>query len=579
MIKEILKNIENKVLLKETSHEIHEPKIMNKYDEPEIVKVIKKLFEGYKGFTCTKIQAVGENQYYNIDVRYDLDETEQGSLEDKRYLLSQAMQKFRLDFFSDISRYYPVINANVSGYKAEKNANTIEFYVTLLLSNTNKRDWSNGEFYKGDKRAKDILPKEKIKESVEKDFKAGSTVYHKEFGKGKIIPDKHQYCRKTEVLVKFEKPLPAKYHGYSEDTDCFRKSELSKESLDEEKRLTKNIKKDTMNLIEKYSLKNILFNLETQAIFTEGRNAKIDKKYTHFAIDRKTGKIIDGWQYKDLDPEDIVHYAKGDLKARDIPFSSVKISTKKTLMNKGINPYEKSNWGNSYNTESDEKLTESENCILPDGSGFSTMTTKKLKEASRANLKFKGKRRIFEDDDLTNENDGVELTHGEKMQVSKLAKQHISNQKKYEELQEEINRLEREQEKFLNDEINQKIIDILEKTKDKMYKSGKLFVKVEKLITYKNFKAQPKYAEVVKQLTALCQIEKSLVDKVKEACTERKEPVQNIEYKLDIKNESKQLKENFNAKKIFARLKNLFFPIYKKYSDAITKLEIILNNY
>jgi hypothetical protein len=43
------------------------------------------------------------------------------------------------------------------------------------------------------------------------------------------------------------------------------------------------------------------------------KESKINKKYTHFAIDKKTNKIVNGWEYKNLDSESIKQYTKMDF--------------------------------------------------------------------------------------------------------------------------------------------------------------------------------------------------------------------------------------------------------------------------
>ena len=64
----------------------------------------------------------------------------------------------------------------------------------------------------------------------------------------------------------------------------------------------------------------------------------INNTYTHFAVRKSDNKIVNGWEYKDIDNESIKEYAKIDLK-NDFPnnkLSDFKIVTKKSLENSGV---------------------------------------------------------------------------------------------------------------------------------------------------------------------------------------------------------------------------------------------------
>jgi hypothetical protein len=83
----------------------------------------------------------------------------------------------------------------------------------------------------------------------------------------------------------------------------------------------------------------------------------IDNTYTHFAVRKSDNKIVNGWEYKDIDNESIKEYVKIDLK-NDFPnnkLSDFKIVTKKSLENTGMNPFDTKNW---YKIE---ELSEEEN--------------------------------------------------------------------------------------------------------------------------------------------------------------------------------------------------------------------------
>jgi hypothetical protein len=84
-------------------------------------------------------------------------------------------------------------------------------------------------------------------------------------------------------------------------------------------------------------------------LIKESKNSGINKKYTHFAIRKSDDKIVNGWEYKDLDKESIIEYCKIDIKDQfpDCKFSDYKIVTKKYLEKQSINPFDWSNWMNN----------------------------------------------------------------------------------------------------------------------------------------------------------------------------------------------------------------------------------------
>ena len=70
----------------------------------------------------------------------------------------------------------------------------------------------------------------------------------------------------------------------------------------------------------------------------------VDPTYTHFAVNKNTGRIVTGWDYGDTDKESIIYYSKIDLKDMDLDPKDFKISTKRFLLNKGVDPMDSDNW-------------------------------------------------------------------------------------------------------------------------------------------------------------------------------------------------------------------------------------------
>lgn len=70
---------------------------------------------------------------------------------------------------------------------------------------------------------------------------------------------------------------------------------------------------------------------------------KINKKYTHFAVGKIDGKIVEGWETIS-DIESLKYYAKLDLKDRDLNPNDYKLLSKEALVRRGIDPFDYKNW-------------------------------------------------------------------------------------------------------------------------------------------------------------------------------------------------------------------------------------------
>jgi hypothetical protein len=95
--------------------------------------------------------------------------------------------------------------------------------------------------------------------------------------------------------------------------------------------------------------------LEDDEILNEGfrkkpLNERNNYNYTHFAVHKKLGKILNGWDFSDYDPEDLRsdkrYYFMDDLEDMGLNPKDYKILTYKTLMRLGIDPDDNSNWLN-----------------------------------------------------------------------------------------------------------------------------------------------------------------------------------------------------------------------------------------
>jgi hypothetical protein len=78
-------------------------------------------------------------------------------------------------------------------------------------------------------------------------------------------------------------------------------------------------------------------------IMAKGGQHKVNKKYAYFAVNKKTNKIIDGWEIVD-DVESLKYYAKMDLEDNDLNPKDYNLLSAKTLKARGIDPYSWDSW-------------------------------------------------------------------------------------------------------------------------------------------------------------------------------------------------------------------------------------------
>lgn len=97
------------------------------------------------------------------------------------------------------------------------------------------------------------------------------------------------------------------------------------------------------------SIKRILS--KKSVAINEGRPFKNNQGYSHFAVSKKSGKIINGWDYKGYDPEELRQFKKDyfDIDLVDYGFNpkDFRILTFKYLVRNGIDPNDNSNWANN----------------------------------------------------------------------------------------------------------------------------------------------------------------------------------------------------------------------------------------
>ena len=99
-------------------------------------------------------------------------------------------------------------------------------------------------------------------------------------------------------------------------------------------------------------------------IISEGLNSNIspdgfknNQNYTHFAVSKRSGKILNGWDYSEYDPSELRQFKKDyfDVDMQDYGFDpkSYKIVTGKYLLRQGVDPDDNSNWANNDEANAD----------------------------------------------------------------------------------------------------------------------------------------------------------------------------------------------------------------------------------
>ena len=76
-----------------------------------------------------------------------------------------------------------------------------------------------------------------------------------------------------------------------------------------------------------------------------------NQNYTHFAVSKKSGKILNGWDYSEYDPSELRQFRKDyfDIDMQDYGFDtkSYKSVSSKDLLRQGVDPDDNSNWTNN----------------------------------------------------------------------------------------------------------------------------------------------------------------------------------------------------------------------------------------
>lgn len=191
----------NKKDLKESPMQaIPTPKSILNYKDDEVVAAIKQEVGKNKDFTILRITHQA-NQYYNVVISYIVPD-EDWSFELDKYRYIQQLHTYRVELFTALSKLLPVVNVNLLAFDFIKGNDEIKFCLTILLSDTNNKDWVTG------RRKQTIDQRERMK-LLQTESKKPK----------KIDPEKQQEQAKESALEKLIDIIEKSYKGIKNENE------------------------------------------------------------------------------------------------------------------------------------------------------------------------------------------------------------------------------------------------------------------------------------------------------------------------------------------------------------------------
>lgn len=183
-------------------------------------------------------------------------------------------------------------------------------------------------------------------DNAKKEIKKAIADYRNEMAKGGKVPD--------SVYVK------ASYYLSFSDYDEMKKNVdnvIAQSKIDGSKMLDITLD-ENVTPTEEYEyeftvddfLSEIGYKKSCGGSMEKGGAFKVNKKYTHFAVNKETGKIVNGWETIS-DVDSLKHYAKTDLEDMDLKPSDYKILSAAALKQRGIDPFDWTSWENLGQTK------------------------------------------------------------------------------------------------------------------------------------------------------------------------------------------------------------------------------------
>lgn len=94
-----------------------------------------------------------------------------------------------------------------------------------------------------------------------------------------------------------------------------------------------------------------LYNMIINAAKRIIKESSEEENYTHFAVNKNTKMIVNGWNYSEYDPTELRQFKRDyffdDLRDYGLNPKDYTIVTRAYLERQGIDPNDQSNWSNS----------------------------------------------------------------------------------------------------------------------------------------------------------------------------------------------------------------------------------------
>lgn len=94
-----------------------------------------------------------------------------------------------------------------------------------------------------------------------------------------------------------------------------------------------------------------LYNMIINAAKRIIKESSEEENYTHFAVNKNTNMIVNGWNYSEYDPTELRQFKRDyffdDLRDYGLNPKDYTIVTRAYLERQGIDPNDQSNWSNS----------------------------------------------------------------------------------------------------------------------------------------------------------------------------------------------------------------------------------------
>ena len=319
----------NKSIIKESgvTESIPSSKPINKYLLSEKEQLIKETIEkSLKDYIVETIQTPADSMFYNVNLSTKKEDLDPNDLELQRFLIAQQLSKVKADLFEALSKVLPLVNIKTGPYSFTKNDDTLCFAVTILLSDTDIRDWVTGRRSKDhDKNKKEQLKREenmmeskqssknkiqmnqkkssiknnkiktaKILESIYNESRVKKSNNTKTKGTISILESLHYDVLVKEAEKKSNPNIP------KEDSDLFNSRSKDMEKQFGKAKLDKldSLIKDYKRIVNEIEEKERVFrkSIEKDVKISESNFAKIDKmleqmKVVEYVVDGITAKV------------------------------------------------------------------------------------------------------------------------------------------------------------------------------------------------------------------------------------------------------------------------------------------------